>query len=292
MIPVSTSGKIELNTLVQRLREVMPQILVTHPVGLAYLYGSVAEGATTPFSDIDIALVAARPLSAGEMLDLELQVQNELMHQAGIRNADVRLINPASLLFQGQVVSRGILLYTRDDAFRISFETRTRLAYLDFKPIEEQVLEASFPIGNQGGNVIDRHKILRMLQQQREYLKHLRPLAQMDVEQFVADPHSTGSAKYYFLVAIEVCIDMGNHIIAGKQFRSPTDYADIFRILGENGVIPQDFISTLEKMAGFRNLLVHVYMQVNDRQVHENLRTRLVDFERFQNYVLQFLEHE
>jgi uncharacterized protein YutE (UPF0331/DUF86 family)/predicted nucleotidyltransferase len=292
MLSVNTTEKIELNTLVERLRQMMPRILATHPIMLAYLYGSVAEDATTPFSDVDIALVAARPLSAGEMLNVELEVQNELRHQAGIRNADVRLVNPASLLFQGQVVSRGILLYTRDDAFRISFETRTRLEYLDFKPIEEQVLEALFPPGNQGGTMLDRHKILRMLQQQREYLKHLRTLAQMDVEQFVADPHCIGSARYYLLVAIEVCIDVGNHIIAGKKFRSPTDYADIFRILGENRVIPQNFVPTLEKMAGFRNLLVHVYMQVNDRQVHENLQTRLSDFEQFQNYVLQFLEHE
>jgi uncharacterized protein YutE (UPF0331/DUF86 family)/predicted nucleotidyltransferase len=292
MIPISTTEKIELNTLVKRLGDVLPQILAARPIALAYLYGSAAEDLTTSLSDVDIALVAAQSTNPGEMLEIELGVQNELMDRAGIRNADVRLVNEASLLFCGQVVSRGILLYSRDDHFRVEFETRTRRLYLDFKPIEEQVLEHLFSLENQGGTMIDRHKILRMFQQQREYLKHLRALAQIDVEQFVADPRSTGSARYYCLVAIEICIDVGNHIIAGSQFRSPTDYADVFRILGENQVIPQDFVSTLEKMAGFRNLLVHIYAEVNDRQVHETLRTRLGDLEQFQHYVLQFIDKQ
>lgn len=292
MIPVSTNEKIELNTLVEQLRAVLPSILHAYPeVRLAYLYGSVTEGTPTPFSDVDIALVTADSPALSDVLNLELEVQYQLREHVGIHNADVRLLNAASLIFQGQVVSRGVVVYAPDDDFRIAFETRTRLAYLDFRAIEEQVLEALFPLTN-GGNLIDRHKILRMFQQQREYLKHLRAFAQMDVEQFVADTVSTAAAKYYCLVDIEVCLDVGNHIIAGKQFRAPTDYADVFRILGENQVIPKEFSVTLGKMAGFRNLLVHNYSEVDDRLVHENLRTRLSDLEQFQNYILQFLERQ
>lgn len=292
MIPVSTNEKIELNTLVEQLRSALPSILRAYPaVRLAYLYGSVAEGIPTPFSDVDIALVVVDSPALSDVLDLELEVQYQLKERLGIHNADVHLLNAASLIFQGQVVSRGVVVYATDDDFRIAFETRTRLAYLDFRPIEEQVLEALFP-AMEGGNMIDRHKILRMFQQQREYLKHLRAFAQMDVEKFVADAISTAAAKYYCLVAIEVCIDVGNHIIAGKQFRAPTDYADVFRILGENQVIPKEFSLTLAKMAGFRNLLVHNYSEVDDRLVHENLRTRLSDLEQFQNYILRFLERQ
>ncbi|MCX7841156.1 MAG: DUF86 domain-containing protein [Anaerolineae bacterium] len=289
-LPESSRQKVEPNNLAEHLRAALASILRACPaVRLAYLHGSAAEGATTPLSDVDIALVTTDALGLSDAFEIELEVQYQLRECTGINNADVRIINPASLIFKGQVVTRGVLVYSADDAFRIAFETHTRLAYLDFKPIEERVLEALFPTTN-GGNVIDRHKILRMFQQQREYLKHLRALAQMDVEKFVADAMSTAAAKYYCLVAIEICIDVGNHIIAGKQFRAPTDYADVFRILGENQVIPKEFARTLGKMAGFRNLLVHNYLEVDDRLVHENLRTRLSDFEQFQNYILQFLE--
>jgi uncharacterized protein YutE (UPF0331/DUF86 family) len=84
-------------------------------------------------------------------------------------------------------------------------------------------------------------------------------------------------------------IDVGNHIIAAGKLGAPTDYADVLRILGENGVVPVEFVRTLEKMAGFRNLLVHVYSEVDDRQVYGHV-TRLEDFERFQNLVIKYLE--
>ncbi len=92
---------------------------------------------TTPLSDVDIALVAGQPLTVAGQLDLELEVQVELAHRAGIRNADVHLMDRAPLLLRGQVVTHGILLYARDEDFRIGFETRTRDEYFDFKPLAD-----------------------------------------------------------------------------------------------------------------------------------------------------------
>ncbi|MBI3742300.1 MAG: DUF86 domain-containing protein, partial [Chloroflexi bacterium] len=60
-------------------------------------------------------------------------------------------------------------------------------------------------------------------------------------------------------------------------------------VLGENKLFPEDFTRTLEKMAGFRNRLVHVYSNVDDKIVHEFLRTRLGDLELFKKRVLEFL---
>ncbi len=137
MISISPTESIALPALVLRLRQQLPQILSARPIQLAYLYGSAAVDSTTPLSDIDIALMAGQPLTTAEALDLELEVQVELSHQAGIRNADVRLMDRAPLLLRGQVVTNGILLYARDENFRIGFETRTRDEYFDFKPLAD-----------------------------------------------------------------------------------------------------------------------------------------------------------
>ena len=137
MISVSPTELIDLPVLVQRLREHLPQILNSRPVQLAYLYGSAAAGSPTPFSDVDVALVAGQLLPAGEQLDLELEVQVELSHRAGIRKADVRLIDRSPLLLRGQVLSHGILLYARNEGFRVDFETRTRDEYFDFKQLAD-----------------------------------------------------------------------------------------------------------------------------------------------------------
>ncbi len=72
----------------------------------------------TPQSDVDIALVIDGEVSPGERLKLMLDVERELAERCGIRNADVRIINDAPLVFRGRVVSDGALLYASDEPFR------------------------------------------------------------------------------------------------------------------------------------------------------------------------------
>jgi uncharacterized protein YutE (UPF0331/DUF86 family) len=137
--------------------------------------------------------------------------------------------------------------------------------------------------------MISREKVEGLIRQQQEYVQHLRVLALVDEERFISDPDKTGAAKYYLLVAIETCIDISNHIISADRLRAPVDYADIFTVLGEQKVFPAEFTRTLEKMAGFRNRLVHVYGEVDDRIVYEFLQTRLGDFDRFQGYISKLI---
>jgi predicted nucleotidyltransferase len=132
------------NPLVSKLRSALPRLLDEEPIRLAYLFGSVTTGRTTPFSDVDIALLVAEDLSPLDRLRLILRTQLALADHANIPNADVRIINDAPLVFRGRVVSDGILVYARDDQERIEFETATRLRYFDYLPIHKRLQDAFF----------------------------------------------------------------------------------------------------------------------------------------------------
>lgn len=131
-------------SLVERLKANIGSILESYPIRLAYLYGSAAAGNSTPFSDVDIALVADRELVPRERLKLMLEIEVELADQCDIHDADVRIINDAPLVFRGRVACDGILLYARDEATRIEFETTTRDAYFDYLPVHRKLQEAFF----------------------------------------------------------------------------------------------------------------------------------------------------
>jgi len=131
-------------SLVETLKANIGSILESYPIKLAYLYGSAAAGNSTPLSDVDIALVADRELIPRERLKLMLEVQVELADRCDIRNADVRIINDAPLIFKGRVACHGVLLYARDQAVRIEFETTTRDAYFDYLPVHRRLQEAFF----------------------------------------------------------------------------------------------------------------------------------------------------
>ena len=82
---------------------------------------------------------------------------------------------------------------------------------------------------------------------------------------------------------------LSNHIISHNGYRVPEDYGDTFRVMGEVGAVDPDFSEELTNMAKFRNRLVHLYWEIDDRQLYEILQTRQGDFKKFLNSIAQFL---
>ena len=111
-----------------------------------------------------------------------------------------------------------------------------------------------------------------------ELLKELKGLKQAD---FLSDPHKIGSAKYNFIVVIEGIVDLCNHIISKNAFRTPEDYADTFRVMNEKRAFDKKFTDTLIQMARFRNRLVHIYWEVDDKEIYRIIQTRLDDIKLF-----------
>jgi len=132
--------------IISALRRDLPALLRDRPVVLAYVYGSVAADCLGPFSDVDIALVFDEEagLDAYERFSLELDIAVEIENASGIREADVRTLNDAPLRVQGQVLINGLLLYSRDEDFRVAYEVSVRKRYLDFQPTLEMMREAYF----------------------------------------------------------------------------------------------------------------------------------------------------
>jgi len=61
------------------------------------------------------------------------------------------------------------------------------------------------------------------------------------------------------LVFIQSSIDIATVIIAMKGLRRPQSYRDTFGILAEEGILSLDLARPLSALAGFRNVLVHIY---------------------------------
>lgn len=138
--------------------------------------------------------------------------------------------------------------------------------------------------------MVDRDKVEGLIRHLRQYTGYLRQIAKLDREEFLNDPMAIGSARYYLQVSIESCIDIANHIIATEGLRAPKDYRDTFKVLNEAEIIPDEFTRTMQAMAGLRNLLVHLYWEVDDKMVYDSLSTELDDFETFIVQVLKLIE--
>jgi uncharacterized protein YutE (UPF0331/DUF86 family) len=135
----------------------------------------------------------------------------------------------------------------------------------------------------------EKETVLRLVSQLQNALGRLEALQKLSQKNFMKDPDKIGSCKYQFIVAIESCIDICNHIIARNGYRVPEDYGDTFKVMAEAGLIDEAFSTELRNMAKFRNRLVHLYWEVNDEQIYDILQTRLKDFKKLIKALCVFL---
>jgi len=140
--------------------------------------------------------------------------------------------------------------------------------------------------------MVNPEKITGLIEKLRDYLLQLNELQKLPKEDFLKDFSKVNAAKYLFQVAIECCLDIGNHIISSEGFRAPSDYKDIFKVLNENKIIPDDFLEIAISMAKFRNRLVHLYWEVDSEKVYAYLQENLKYFDRYIQYLLAFMKRQ
>ncbi|WP_406660234.1 DUF86 domain-containing protein [Methanolobus sp. ZRKC3] len=92
-----------------------------------------------------------------------------------------------------------------------------------------------------------------------------------------------------FQLAIESAIDIGEIIISEEGFERPEDYRTVFLTLGRKGIIPRDFAEDFSQAAGFRNVLVHIYEDIDTSILYNFLTDRLEDFDEFARHIAQYL---
>src|SRR3990172_13395825 len=126
----------------------------------------------------------------------------------------------------------------------------------------------------------------------REYVKNLKELGKLPMEEFVSDFKATNSAERLLQISIEACLDIGNHIISRCGLERPREYKDVFIILGREGILQYAFGEKLIPMVKFRNRLVHLYWKVNEAEVYEIIQNNLKDIEEFVQHIANFLEKE
>ena len=131
--------------------------------------------------------------------------------------------------------------------------------------------------------------IRRRLRALEGYLAVLKNLQRFSREAFLADPERYGSAERFLQLAIEALNDVGNHVVADLGLGEVETYANIPEILLERGYIEPELSQIWIRMIGFRNVLVHDYLDVDRGIVFDVLHHRLADFESIQKMFAQFL---
>lgn len=132
-------------------------------------------------------------------------------------------------------------------------------------------------------------RIVAKLGQLRTYLEYLKGYRGRRLDELRSDYTLRGAVERYLQLAAEAVLDVCEMVIVKEGLKHPEEYRQAIVILGENGVLPAAFAERLAPLAGFRNILVHEYAEVDLAQVHRRLQADLPDLERFIHEIESYL---
>ncbi len=109
----------------------------------------------------------------------------------------------------------------------------------------------------------------------QELRTHARP------DQIKDDIQNRRFVEHTLQLAIQAALDVASHVVSDLRLGEPATNRALFDLLIEAGWVPRDLGEILGDMAGFRNVLVHGYTEVDLGIVQDVVVNRLGDLEAF-----------
>ena len=122
-----------------------------------------------------------------------------------------------------------------------------------------------------------------------QYLSILETLQKYSFNEFIENPERYGSCERFLHLSIESLVDMGNHVIAQMNLGVVNWFSDIPEIMATKGYIDLALKEEWIRMIGFRNTLVHEYIEIDRKIVYDVLQNKLDIFKQIRQAFAKFL---
>jgi uncharacterized protein YutE (UPF0331/DUF86 family) len=123
--------------------------------------------------------------------------------------------------------------------------------------------------------VTDADLVAKRLALVETYVQQLRRLARP--EEIARDVREERFVEHTLQLAVQAALDVASHITSSERLGEPRTNRELFEILSRNRWLPEPLATRLRDMAGFRNVLVHGYAEVDPRIIRDVVENRLGD---------------
>ena len=91
--------------------------------------------------------------------------------------------------------------------------------------------------------------------------------------------------------AVQICVDIGNHILLDYKTPTPSTMAETFKYLAQNNLISKDNADDLSHAVGLRNIAVHQYEDIDCKIIFSIITSHLDDFKTFAGAIEKLSEN-
>jgi len=135
-------------------------------------------------------------------------------------------------------------------------------------------------------------RILDHLRELDESQKDWQRYQSISLEDLKKDRDKRNMVLHAMLVSIQAAIDVATNLIVKEGLGKPKTYRETFEILGQASLISEELAEELSDLAGFRNVLVHIYWQLDLDQVYGVLQNDLKTLKSFLQEVKRLLDKD
>ncbi len=126
--------------------------------------------------------------------------------------------------------------------------------------------------------MVKKEVVLKRAEKCEDYLCQLNKISKKySYQDYITDPLIYASSERFLHLTIEALLDIGNHIISDDNLGKVNFYRDIPEILFENDYLNKNQKQLFIKIIGFRNILVHDYIDLDHKLVYQLLNNKLTD---------------
>jgi uncharacterized protein YutE (UPF0331/DUF86 family) len=136
-----------------------------------------------------------------------------------------------------------------------------------------------------------REKVARKIKNMQGYVDFLRE-NQAGAEELLNDYILKSAIERNLQLAIESALDIGEVIISSENLKKPEDYRSIIIVLGKQSIIPDNFAKKFSEAAKLRNILVHMYTDIDPQVISHILENNLEDFDKYAKYIALHLKNK
>jgi len=135
---------------------------------------------------------------------------------------------------------------------------------------------------------MDQLILAQKLESLRRCIKRVEEKTPSRVGRLIKDPDIQDILVLNLTRAVQLCVDIGSHVISTSEEPTPTTMGDVFSALEKLEVVTPATCITMKKAVGFRNIAVHNYQEIDWEIVYAISKNFLVDFRRFAKEIVRF----
>ncbi len=122
------------------------------------------------------------------------------------------------------------------------------------------------------------------------YLDEVKTLLDFSVKEILNDFTKLRTLERNFQLIVDEMIDINQHFIKELGLDVSDDLEGTFHILGENKILPEDFVLKIAPVVGLRNRLVHRYEDLDPKIFIESFQKDYSDFEQYLKFISDYSE--